>query len=144
MSILIITDLSFPSSTASMLLSDSKKKKKHISRNAVFFQCGWTHQRSVWAHTWRHYCMHCMECLTEKREAGLALDIPWSSHAYEHDVFFSHLFLTTLCKSSDTKVYWGDRPEMGWMFQRSFKQATRTAPHHPSSVLLQIHHWSWR
>lgn len=131
MSRLIITYLSFPSSTASMLFPDSKKKK-HISRDAVFLQCGWAHQRSVWKYTWRDYCMCCMESLTEKREAELALDIPWSSHGYEHDVFFSHLFLTTLFKSSDMNVYWGDRPEIGWMFQRSFKQATRTAPHPPT------------
>lgn len=46
------------------------------------------------------------------------------------NTMFSFLisFWPPFVKSSDTKVYWGDWPEMGWMFQRSFKQATRTPP----------------
>lgn len=48
------------------------------------------------------------ESLPEKNEAGSALDISWSSHAYEHKVFFSHLSLTFPGKTLEMKLYLTD------------------------------------
>lgn len=125
-----------PSTTSVHVLDSKEKKKKHISKDAIFSSVGLNPQKRC-LKLLRDYWMYCMDLLA-KLEAGLALDILWSiTHIYTVLSFF-HLFLIIPCKRSEMNFLFSFFNLMDWpvsegTFQRYFKQATRVSQFSPTA-----------